>query len=114
MQIYGPALYLIVGNMAPEEGTEALAKVGILIFIIITTSTMIIKTIMIITSNKTSKTTTTTTITKTIKIASQAQAELPSVEAGPGYTASHQVTIFYVPIVSEYQNLQYNQNFFLS
>ena len=105
MQIYGPALYLIVGNMAPEEGTEALAKVGILIFIIITTSTMIIKTIMIITSNKTSK---------TIKIASQAQAELPSVEAGPGYTASHQVTIFYVPIVSEYQNLQYNQNFFLS
>ena len=38
MQIYGPALYLIVGNMAPEEGTEALAKVGILIFIIITTS----------------------------------------------------------------------------
>ena len=28
-QIYGPALYLIVGNMAPEEGTEALAKVGI-------------------------------------------------------------------------------------
>ena len=100
MQIYGPALYLIVGNMAPEEGTEALAKVGILIFIIITTSTMIIKTIMIITSNKT----TTTTITKTIKIASQAQAELPSVEAGPGYTASHQVTIFYVPIVYEYQN----------
>ena len=103
MQIYGPALYLIVGNMAPEEGTEALAKVGILIFIIITTSTMIIKTIMIITSNKTTKTTT-TTITKTIKIASQAQAELPSVEAGPGYTASHQVTIFYVPIVYEYQN----------
>ena len=51
MQIYGPALYLIVGNMAPEEGTEALAKVGILIFIIITTSTMIIKTIMIITSH---------------------------------------------------------------
>ena len=100
MQIYGPALYLIVGNMAPEEGTEALAKVGILIFIIITTNTMIIKTIMIITSNKTTK----TTITKTIKIASQAQAELPSVEAGPGYTASHQVTIFYVPIVYEYQN----------
>ena len=28
-QIYGPALYLIVGNMAPEEGTEALAEVGI-------------------------------------------------------------------------------------
>ena len=105
MQIYGPALYLIVGNMAPEEGTEALAKVGILIFIIITTSTMIIRTIMFITSNKTSKTTTTTiTITKTINIASQAQAELPSVEAGPGYTASHQVTIFYVPIVYEYQN----------
>ena len=26
-EIYGPALYLIVGNMAPEEGTEALAKV---------------------------------------------------------------------------------------
>ena len=102
MQIYGPALYLIVGNMAPEEGTEALAKVGILIFIIITTSTMIIRTIMFITSNKTSKTI--TTITKTIKIASQAQAELPSVEAGPGYTASHQVTIFYVPIVYEYQN----------
>ena len=97
MQIYGPALYLIVGNMAPEEGTEALAKVGILIFIIITTSTMIIKTIMIITSNKTT-TTTTTPITETIKIVSQAQAELPSVEAGPGYTASHQVTIFYVSI----------------
>ena len=96
MQIYGPALYLIVGNMAPEEGTEALAKVGILIFIIITTSTMIIKTTMIITSNKTSKTI--TTITKIIKIGSQAQAELPSVEAGPGYTASHQVTIFYVSI----------------
>ena len=96
MQIYGPALYLIVGNMAPEEGTEALAKVGILIFIIITTSTMIIKTTMIITSNKTAKTI--TTITKTIKIVSQAQAELPSVEAGPGYTASHQVTIFYVSI----------------
>ena len=96
MQIYGPALYLIVGNMAPEEGTEALAKVGILIFIIITTSTMIIKTTMIITSNKTAKTI--TTITKTIKIGSQAQAELPSVEAGPGYTASHQVTIFYVSI----------------
>ena len=93
MQIYGPALYLIVGNMAPEEGTEALAKVGILIFIIITTSTMIIKTTMILTSNKTI-----TTITKTIKIGSQAQAELPSVEAGPGYTASHQVTIFYVSI----------------
>ena len=96
MQIYGPALYLIVGNMAPEEGTEALAKVGILIFIIITTSTIIIMTTMIITSNKTAKTT--TTITKTIKIVSQAQAELPSVEAGPGYTASHQVTIFYVSI----------------
>ena len=96
MQIYGPALYLIVGNMAPEEGTEALAKVGILIFIIITTSTIIIKTTMIITSNKTAKTI--TTITKTIKIGSQAQAELPSVEAGPGYTASHQVTIFYVSI----------------
>ena len=96
MQIYGPALYLIVGNMAPEEGTEALAKVGIPIFIIIT---IIIKTIMIITINKTSKTTTTTTtITKTIKIVSQAQAELPSVEAGPGYTASQQVTIFYVSI----------------
>jgi len=47
-EIYGPALYLIVGNMAPEEGTEALAK---------------------------------------------AQAELPSVEAGPGYTASHQAGI---------------------
>ena len=96
MQTYGPALYLIVGNMAPEEGTEALAKVGILIFIIITTSTIIIKTTMIITSNKTAKTI--TTITKTIKIGSQAQAELPSVEAGPGYTASHQVTIFYVSI----------------
>ena len=96
MQIYGPALYLIVGNMAPEEGTEALAKVGILIFIIITTSTIIIKTTMIITSNKTAKTI--TTITKIIKIGSQAQAELPSVEAGPGYTASHQVTIFYVSI----------------
>ena len=95
MQTYGPALYLIVGNMAPEEGTEALAK-GILIFIIITTSTIIIKTTMIITSNKTAKTI--TTITKTIKIGSQAQAELPSVEAGPGYTASHQVTIFYVSI----------------
>ena len=94
MQIYGPALYLIVGNMAPEEGTEALAKVGILIFIIITTSTIIIKTTIIITSNKTSKTI--TTITKTIKIVSQAQAELPSVEAGPGYTASQQVTIFYL------------------
>ena len=47
-QIYGPALYLIVGNMAPEEGTEALAKVGLAINVVIINMFLIIIIIIIV------------------------------------------------------------------